>query len=345
VSELKTWQTGWKGINHNKHLLFKEEKEIMEKTSWDRMLIAEHEKIERAMEVLKKELEVLPATTFDTFAMQRAIDFLLVFGDQMHNQKEESLLFPLMIERGIPENGPIGVMLYEHESERTLLQQMFDEVLELEKLTDEARLQFKRKGLEYLSIRSNHIWKENDILFNMGRQVITEADNDYLVSGFESLNLSTYGENAERHYEQMLEEIEMGGKARRSLIHNLSYDQIDAIMETLPVEVTFVDADDMVAYFNRLDKEQIFLRTRSVIGRKVQKCHPQKSLRAVEQIVTGFKDGSLDEAVFWIDFAADKILIRYYPVRNEKGDYMGALEVTQKIGDIQQLKGEKRLLG
>ena len=317
----------------------------MDKRTWDNVLIAEHKKIERAMDVLKRGLDVLPATDFDRFSMQRAIDFLLVFGDQMHNQKEESLLFPLMLERGIPKNGPIQVMLSEHESERTLLQQMFDELPELNGLPEAARNQFKNKGLEYLVIRGNHIWKENDILFNMGRQVLTQADGDELVKGFAEIDLVTYGTNADRHFDQMLEELERGGAARRSLIHNLSYDQIDAIMETLPVEITFVDEHDMVAYFNRLDKEQIFLRTRSVIGRRVQKCHPQKSLRAVEQIVSSFKDGSLDEAVFWINFAADKILIRYYPVKDEAGKYLGALEVTQKIGDIQKLEGEKRLLG
>ena len=115
-------------------------------------------------------------------------------------------------------------------------------------------------------------------------------------------------------------------------------------METLPFELTFVDADDVVAYFNRLDKEKVFVRTRSVIGRKVEKCHPAKSVHIVEQIVKGFKDGTMDSADFWIDFKDDKILIRYFPVRNENGDYMGVLEITQEVGWIQKLEGQKRLL-
>ncbi len=316
----------------------------METKQWDSLLVGEHEMIERAMDILRKELEKLPGSAYDTFAMQRAVDFLLEFGDRIHNTKEEQVLFPLMVERGIPEDGPIRVMLMEHESERKILQQMIVDVPDLAKASEGARAGFKQKGLDYLEIRANHIWKENDVLYQMGRQVLTEEDNRSLVEGFDRIDTSTYGETAAQQYSQMLAEVEQGGKARKSLIYNLSLEQIDAMMETLPVEVTFVDADDTVAYFNRLDKEKIFTRTRSVVGRKVQKCHPAKSMHRVQQIVDGFKDGSLEQADFWIDFAGDKVLIRYFPIRDEAGTYLGVLEVTQRIGEIQKLTGEKRLL-
>lgn len=73
-------------------------------------------------------------------------------------------------------------------------------------------------------------------------------------------------------------------------------------------------------------------------------CHPAKSVDQVKKIVAGFKDGSLDKAEFWIDMGADKIYIRYFPVRNSQGGYMGVLEVTQEIGAIQKITGQKRLL-
>jgi DUF438 domain-containing protein len=142
----------------------------------------------------------------------------------------------------------------------------------------------------------------------------------------------------------MLAEVEAGARVRRSLIYNLSMEQLDAIMETLPFEVTFVDADDTVVYFNRLDREKVFVRTRSVVGRKVQKCHPAASVGRVLQIVDGFRNGSLDKAEFWIDYAGDKVMIRYFPVRDADGAYLGTLEVTQRIGAIQRLSGQKRLL-
>lgn len=312
--------------------------------NWHEFLVQEHEMIERALDVLKRELGVLPASVPDPFAVQRAVDFLLQFGDRIHNKKEEEYLFPLMAERGIPEDGPIRVMLAEHESERKILTELFNDLPRLEQMKIKERQRVKQAGGDYLEIRANHIWKENDVLFKMGQKVFSGADAEHLLQAFEAVNAEFYGSNAQEKFNQMLAEVEKGGKVIRSLVHNLSRDQIHAIFETLPVEITFVDAQDTVAYFNRLDKEKIFVRTRSVIGRKVQKCHPEKSVGQVEKIVAGFKNGSLDKAEFWIDFMDDKVLIRYFPVHAEDGSYMGVLEVTQEIGEIQKITGQKRLL-
>ena len=109
------------------------------------------------------------------------------------------------------------------------------------------------KGLEYLAIRAEHIWKENDVLYPMGRRVLSEADGRNLVAAFRRIASEAYGEKADAKFAAMLREVEGGSRVRKSLLHNLSMEQIDAIMETLPVEVTFVDEKDTVAYFNRLD--------------------------------------------------------------------------------------------
>ncbi len=314
-------------------------------TRWDDFLVAEHEMIERAMAVLRTNLEKIDEAVKVPLQMQRAIDFLLEFGDKIHNTKEEKFLFPLMEQKGLPvQGGPIGVMLMEHDAERKLLQRMMAELPKLLEATTSARQKFAAEGFEYLTIRAEHIWKENDILYAMGRKVFSDEDNSSLLNEFKTLDQQTYGDNARAHYAQMLAEVEKDSEAKKRLIRNLSYEQIDAIMETLPFEVTFVDAEDTVAYFNKLDKTKLFPRTRSVIGRKVEKCHPQKSVGMVNQIVSGFKERTMDHAEFWIDFRDDKILIRYYPVYNEAGEYMGVLEVTQAIGAIQKIEGEKRLI-
>ena len=316
----------------------------METDKWRDWLVSEHEMIERAMDVLKQELEKLSTADQDTWRIKRAVDFLSEFGDHIHNKKEEEHLFPLMVERGIPQSGPIRVMLLEHQAERGLLEQMFAQASGLDQASTAARADYRRKGLEYLQIRAAHIWKENDVLYPMGRRMFTEDDTRALVAAFEKVDLSAYGATAAAKFAQMLQEVEGGSRVRKSLLHNLSMKQIDAIMETLPVEVTFVDAEDTVAYFNRLDKEKIFVRTRSVVGRKVQQCHPAASAHAVQRIVEDFKAGTRDEAEFWIDFAGDRVLIRYYPVRDAQGTYLGVLEVTQSIGELQKLTGQKRLL-
>ncbi len=314
-------------------------------TRWDDFLISEHEMIERAMAVLKANLEKIDEAVNAPLQMQRALDFLLEFGDKMHNSKEEKFLFPLMGRKGLPvEGGPIGVMLMEHDAERNLLQKMMTVLPDLAEATAAGRQKFAAEGFEYLKIRAEHIWKENDVLYAMGRKVISEEENETLLEEFKNLDQQAYGPKARKQYEQMLAEVEKNSEAKKRLIRNLSYEQIDAIMEALPFEVTFVDAEDSVAYFNKLDKTKLFPRTRSVIGRKVEKCHPEKSVDMVRQIVKGFKERSMDHAEFWIDFRGDKILIRYYPVYNEAGEYMGVLEVTQAIGAIQKIEGEKRLI-
>lgn len=317
----------------------------MEYTRWDDFLVAEHEMIERGMAVMKSCLEHLDTAVREPLQMTRAMDFLLEFGDRIHNRKEESLLFPLMQKRGIPvEGGPLGVMLMEHQAERDLLGAMLQQVKGLKNAPDVEKEAFRKKGLEYLTIRAEHIWKENDVLYKMGQKVIDEQDNRDLLEGFATIDRETYGHTAREKFQQMLREVEEGSGAQTRLVENLSYEQIHAIMEAMPFEVTFVDADDVVAYFNRLDKEKLFPRTRSVIGRKVEKCHPEKSVDVVRTIVEGFKNRTRDKAEFWIDFRDDKILIRYFPVYGDDGSYMGVLEVTQAVAWIQSLEGQKRLL-
>ncbi len=127
------------------------------------------------------------------------------------------------------------------------------------------------------------------------------------------------------------------------MIENVSEEELEAILETLPVEVSFVNKKDEVRYFNK-GMKRIFPRPSSVMGKKVQNCHPPKSLDKVMRIINDFKAGKRDNAEFWIDLRRRKIYIRYFAVRNEKGEYLGCLEVSQDITDIQKLEGEKRLL-
>ena len=115
------------------------------------------------------------------------------------------------------------------------------------------------------------------------------------------------------------------------------------LLDTLPVDITWVDKDDTVRYFSG-KKDRIFLRTRSVIGRKVQNCHPPQSVDVVEKILTSFKEGKKDSFDFWINYQQKLVYIRYLAVRDKGGDYLGTLEVTQNITELKKLEGERRLL-
>jgi len=123
----------------------------------------------------------------------------------------------------------------------------------------------------------------------------------------------------------------------------LPKDGIEAILNTLPVDITFVDQEDTVQYFSQ-SKDRIFARAKAIIGRKVQQCHPQKSVYVVERILKAFKSGSKDVAEFWLNLKGRLIHIRYFAVRDKKGEYLGCLEVTQDITDIKKIEGERRLL-
>ena len=120
-------------------------------------------------------------------------------------------------------------------------------------------------------------------------------------------------------------------------------EQLEAILNALLVDITFVDKDDRVRYFNQA-KDRIFPRTKAVIGREVQNCHPKKSLHAVTRILEDFRAGRRDSARFWIDMEGRLIHIQYFPVRGPEGEYLGCLEVTQDITDVKGIEGEKRLL-
>jgi len=127
------------------------------------------------------------------------------------------------------------------------------------------------------------------------------------------------------------------------MIENIPGETMEAVLNSLPVEISFVDKDDLVRYFNK-NGDRIFPRSRSVIGMPVQKCHPEKSLHKVIQILTDFKNNKRDSAEFWINPGGRRIYIRYFAVRDSKGEYLGCLEVTQDITEIQKIEGEKRLI-
>lgn len=130
----------------------------------------------------------------------------------------------------------------------------------------------------------------------------------------------------------------------RPLIADVPVELVDAMLDTLPLDITLLDSEDTVRYFNKETKERLFARTRAIIGRKVQQCHPEKSVHLVNRILDDFKSGKGDRTEFWIDVQDRKIYIRYFAVRDSAGKYLGCVEATQDITDIQKLEGEKRLL-
>jgi PAS domain S-box-containing protein len=133
------------------------------------------------------------------------------------------------------------------------------------------------------------------------------------------------------------------------MIGDLDDEVLEAVLETIPVEFSVLDADDEVLAWNK-HKTRIFKRPEAVVGRNVKKCHPEKSLGKVETIISEMKEGKRDKARFWIDLELpeyedkQKVMIEYYALRNSNGKYLGCLEASQNITDLQKLSGQQRLL-
>jgi uncharacterized protein len=122
----------------------------------------------------------------------------------------------------------------------------------------------------------------------------------------------------------------------------LSPQEIELIFSHLPVDITFVDKSEAVKFFSA-GKDRIFPRARTIIGRKVENCHPPGSVHIVEKIVEDFQSGKKDQEEFWLELGGKFVYIRYFAVRDEKGAFAGVLEVSQDIKPIQAIAGEKRI--
>lgn len=124
---------------------------------------------------------------------------------------------------------------------------------------------------------------------------------------------------------------------------NMTIEQANLLLRTIPVDLTFVDENDRVIFYNR-GEERVFPRSAGIIGREVRFCHPPKSVGTVLQILEAFRSGERDEAAFWINYKERLIYIRYFAVRDRQKQYRGVVEMSQDVTDIKTLEGEKRLL-
>ncbi len=122
----------------------------------------------------------------------------------------------------------------------------------------------------------------------------------------------------------------------------LRLEEIEGIFNNLPIDITFIDADDKFRYFNQA-KDRIFVRARAALGRQVQHCHPPRSVEMVEGIIEDLKSGKKDSESFWLNMGEKMIHISYHAIRNEHGLYLGTLEVSHDINPYRIIEGEKRL--
>ncbi|MDK9698853.1 MAG: PAS domain-containing protein [bacterium] len=315
---------------------------------WVDHLMNDHARIERALVMIERQLN--NADKFDAATVGALLEFLFDYGDRYHNQKEELALFPLLGQRGIPMNGgPIAVMLSEHKMEKEYLLKLSRDTFAIKEKTIEITPKYREELAAYIALTKDHIWKENDILYPMGRRVLDEDDDTKLMEQFAEVaqQMPYQGVGYIERWDNLLEAVENTTGGRVDLLKSLNTNTIRAMLDAIPVELTFIDADDVVRYFNKVYDPKIFPRTLSVVGRTVQQCHPPKSVHLVEQILTEMKAGTRDSAAFWIPFGEQKEMflhISYYAVRDGEGNYLGCVEMNQDIAPLRSLEGQSRTL-
>ena len=262
-----------------------------------------------------------------------------------HYQRKEYLLFPYLEKLEI--TGPPKVMWGKQDEIHEQIKGSID-VLQVETMTPE---EFKAAAEMVLKPAAKGAWdmitKEEEILFPMALDAITEAQWYEISKQSIEIGFCLYDPQIEWHPEwvvkQSINESQKSGSHIQLPSGSFSAEEIMAILNTLPVDITFVDKDDKVKYFSQ-SAERIFQRNRAILNRDVRHCHPPASAHIVDKIINDFKTGRESRAPFWINMGGKLIHIEYFALRNEQGDYLGTLEVSHNVQPYRDLTGEQRIL-
>jgi hypothetical protein len=271
------------------------------------------------------------------------------FNDLMdidkHYQRKEYLVFPYLEKNDI--TGPPKVMWGKHDEIREQLKACIELLntpeLQKQDLSDALELIF----FPALKALVDMVQKEEEILFPMSMDVLTTDDWWNIHKQTLEFGFALYDPQVEWKPEGLSEENDetsLSSDGRLQLPSgSFTVKEIMAILNTIPADMTFVDKNDKVKYFTQ-GKERIFARSRSIINRDVRLCHPPGSVHIIEKILDDFKSGKASHAPFWIQMKGKFILIEYFALKDENGEYLGTLEVSQDLTNNRELEGEKRIL-
>lgn len=255
-----------------------------------------------------------------------------------HYLRKENLFFPYMEQYGI--TAPPKVMWGVDDEIRALIKSASALAQ-----TGDAAVQAKLE--EALTRIEEMIFKEDNILLPMLLDTLTLQEWKKIADESDELGYCLIEQPPQWTPAEAADAVEAPTTPERGDIALptgfLSPNELTHLLNTLPIDITFVGKDDTVRYFSQA-AERVFPRTKAIIGRAVSNCHPPASVHIVEGIVADLKSGKKDHEDFWIKLGGKYIYIRYFAVRDEKGEYLGVLEVTQDIAAIQQISGEKRLV-
>lgn len=263
--------------------------------------------------------------------------------------RKENQLFPYLEKHGW--NGPSQEMWSFHDTLR-------DQIRLLNKHNEERNLAKIEENIPFLIDGIRRLMGIEDArLFPNAMELLTEEDWKEFYIGDEEMGWML-DEKPTRYPALAKEEEEYIHPSQDTKERKHSFDtadsshydegymtpeQVNLLLKFLPVDITYVDENDKVIFYNRGD-DRVFPRSKGIIGREVRFCHPPKSVDMVLRIVEEFKAGTKDVAEFWINFKGQMIHIRYFAIRDENKKYRGVIEMSQDVTDIQKLEGQQRLL-
>lgn len=297
-----------------------------------------------AYEEIKKKIADITDAQVTGYVLQLRTIFNNFSDIDKHYKRKEYQLFPFLEKHLI--TGPPKVMWGKHDETRELLKNSHEALASPISSAEELRSIIQLVLDHTVEMIAGMIMKEEEILLPMSMDTLTE-DEWYKI----------YQETPEFGYCLIDPEDEWapGGvkvekqeyvtaDAIRLSSGAFNLEELEALFLHLPIDITFVDKNDKVRFFSH-SPNRVFERNRSIIGRDVRMCHPPGSVHIVEQILTDFRSGKENKAVFWMsNFQGRFIYIEYSAVRGKEGEYLGVVEVTQDITTMRKLEGDQRLL-
>jgi len=291
-----------------------------------------------------EKIEVPEEFNLETWLLQMKAFFNNLMDVEKHYLRKENLLFPYLEKYNI--TGPPKVMWGKHDETRELLKVAREGLdvkgdIEPEELGTFVELLLKPAS----GAVSDMIMKEEEILLPMCMDKLTDEEWYHISQESPEIGFCLYDPEIEWKPEGM-EPSPVARTVEGSVqlpTGRLSIPELIGIFSTMPVELTFVDSQDKVKFFSH-GKKPLFKRNRAVIGRDVRLCHPPKSVHVVEQVLSDFKSGKEERAVFWLEMKGIFVYIEYYALRDEFNKYLGTLEVVQDITELKTIEGEQRLL-
>jgi len=314
------------------------------KNSFIFILEKENREAEKILKKIKELLKRINKEQNNIYEIKEELkSYFLMFQDfEKHYSKKENIFFPYF-EKKYEHYTCLKVMWAFHDEIRDSFTKNI-EILEKDKL--DLKLLNKETGRFFFAVVPV-IFREEYILHPFALELFSKKEfNEMLLQSFE-IGFA-FIETPNKPKPIIEEEIktqdysELGNLFADLETGILSHEQIKMMINHLPVDITFVDENDTVRFFSN-PKHRFFTRSKAIIGRTVQNCHPHESVHIVDKIVDSFKTGKKDKARFWIQMKGRFILIEYYALRNNAGEYKGTIEVSQDITELRQLKGEQRL--